>query len=466
MKKIHFIGVAGIGMSALAEMALLKGLKVSGSDLKLNNLTDKLSRHGASIFKGHNASNVAPDADIVVRSSCIKKDNPEMSRADELGIKIISRSELLKYIFDECSLSIGITGTHGKTTTSSMVAFIMDYCGKKPTAIIGGELEQFGGNFKQGDPDFVVAEVDESDGYFVNTCVKYAILTNIEREHMDYYGSMENLIRGYKSFISNISSEGILVFNGEDMILKNITAGIKARKITYGLAGNFDYTARNVSHDANISFDFIQRGKVLGKINSSIMGRHNVMNFLSAIGLSLELGVEFEKIKEAVKLFRNAKRRFELMGKSGNIDVIEDYGHHPTEIKTVIDTAKGYAKGRAILVFQPHRHTRTHDLSEEFISCFYGADILVLTEVYSASEKKSTGIGVRDIFERIDKTRFEQAEFLPKEKISNFISGIAKDGDVILLVGAGDIREIGAFILNELNIKKMSVIDNRLATAS
>jgi len=440
-------------MSALAEISLAQGRAVTGSDLRPNDLTKKLMHKGAKISKGHDPLNISSDMDLVVRSSCIRDDNPELKKAREMDIPVISRSEMLKKVLEERSVSVGVTGTHGKTTTSALVAHIMEYCGMDPTAIIGGEVDSFNGNAKNGRDDLVVSEIDESDGFFRNIRVNHAIVTNIEREHMENYGSMEDLIEAYAQFVSLIPSDGILVFNGEDRLLRDISSKARARKVDFGFSDSFKYTCRNIALGRSIKFDLIKDGRASGTVVSSLMGRYNVMNILSAMALCVEMGLEFKRSAEAVRCFKNVKRRFDLIGKIGSIEVFEDYAHHPTELRSVIEAANDYSRGRVITVFQPHRYSRTRDLAEDFLYCFYGSDVLILTDIYSADEEQGEGIGIRDIYERIDRARFELIDFIKKEDIPGYLSGIVCEKDTILVLGAGDIGEISRPLVEEIHKK-------------
>ena len=454
MKKIHFIGIGGIGMSALADVHLAKGNTVTGSDLRPNNLTDGLREKGAAIYEGHSADNIPGDADLVVRSTCIREDNPEMKKARKSGVPVVSRGEMLREIMEDFPFSIAVTGTHGKTTTSALVAHIAEYCGKDPTVIVGGEIGSFGGNAKIGRGDMIIAEVDESDGYFRNIGATCAVVTNIEREHMEHYGSLERLIDACGEFIGRISPDGFFVFNGEDPALKSLAGA--ARKISFGIDGDFDVTCRDHTCAASIEFELVLRGRGHGRISSALIGRYNLMNVLGAIAVSVEAGFDLERVPAAVASFSGVKRRFDSVGRIGNIEVIEDYAHHPTEIRSVIKAARDYSKSRVITIFQPHRYSRTRDLMHEFPDCFYGSDILILTEIYSADEDKAGEVGSGDIYKAIDKSRFERIDLAQKKDISGIVSGIAGDDDVILVLGAGDIREISGDIVEKIAQKKQT----------
>lgn len=440
-------------MSALADINISEGNTVTGSDLRPNNLTEELSRKGAVIYEGHSGDNVPEDAGLVVRSTCIRGDNPEIARAAELGMPVISRGEMLRKVMDEYPVSLAVTGTHGKTTTSALAAHIAEHCGKDPTVIVGGEMDSFGGNAKAGRGGMIIAEVDESDGYFRNIASTCAVVTNVEREHMEHYGSFEDLVDAYREFVGRVSPEGVLIINGEDPVLRDIAGSSGAGKTTFGIDGDFDITCRDLTCDSSIEFDLLARGKGLGRISSPLIGRYNLMNILAAAAASLETGLEFRGIAEAVSSFRGVRRRFELVGRIGSIEVIEDYAHHPTELRAVIEAARNYKKGRVVTVFQPHRYSRTVDLMGEFSACFYGSDVLVLADIYSADEDAIEGAGIKELYNAIDGDRFNRIDVVEKNAIPEFVSGLVREDDTILVLGAGDIREIAVPIVERIKGK-------------
>lgn len=454
MTKIHFVGVGGIGMSALASIYISRGDAVSGSDLGANNLTEELRKNGAVIYKGHNASNVSGDIDLVVKSTCIRDDNPEIKQARVLGLPVIFRADLLKKLMEETPISIGVTGTHGKTTTSALISCMMDAAGKNPTVLVGGEMARFKGNARPGSNDVIVAEVDESDGHFRKMRVTCAVVTNVERDHMEHHGSFENLVEAFSEFMGRVPADGRLIFCGEDVTLKALADKVKAKKVSYGFEKDFDVTCENAVWDKSIAFDLIARGKKMGRVKSPLVGRHNVLNLMGAMAACLESGADFARIAEAAADFGGVKRRFEKVGKSGGIEVIEDYAHHPTEISSVINAARGYGSGRVVVIFQPHRYSRTKDLLKEFSECFYEADVLVLTDIYSAHEDAIDKMSTVAIYELIDKKRFERVDLVAKKDIPEFVSGIAKKDDVILVLGAGDVREQAEPLVREIEKRR------------
>ncbi len=452
--KTHFIGIGGIGMSALAHLELAKGNRVSGSDIRPNNLTDELAKLGGIVYQGHSRENVKDDVDVVVRSFCIKMDNPEVLRARELGIPVITRSEMLYTTLNGYSHSFNITGTHGKTTSTSLVAHIMKHCGKDPTILAGGEIFSLGANARKGSGGIAVAEVDESDGYFRKIHSHSAIITNLEREHIENYGSFDDLVKAYGEFIGNISKKGLLVFNGEDLLLGRVASSSDKRVVSFGINGDFEYKAVDYICDRAIEFTLIVKGETLFRVKSSLLGRYNIMNILGAVALCFESGLGKEEVIRAVSSFRGVKRRFEKVGDAEKVEVFEDYAHHPTEISSVIGAALNYSRGRVIVVFQPHRYSRTKDLLNEFAKCFYGAHVLVLTDIYSADEDVDKSISSKDVYNAIDRNRFEDITFIRKEKIPAYIAGITKEKDVVMILGAGDIREVAPPVLEAIKTRK------------
>ncbi|MGD2279077.1 MAG: UDP-N-acetylmuramate--L-alanine ligase [Candidatus Omnitrophota bacterium] len=453
MKKIHFIGIGGIGMSGLARITLGKGRTITGSDIEDNDLTRKLRSGGACIHKGHSEKNVPSDVELVVRSSCIKDDNSEVKKARELDIPVIWRGEYLKMVMMEYPVSIAVTGTHGKTTTAALIAHILDSSGVDPTVIVGGEMERFDGNAKVGKSDVIVAEVDESDGTFQHISPTYGIVTNVEREHMDHFKTMEDIFEAYREFVRNIPPEGIFIYWGEDYAVCQLANASKCSRVDFGIDGDFGSTCGNLQYEKKIEFDYIISGMTCCRMKSSLAGKHNVRNILAALAVCIGMKIDFNIIAEALSSFTGVKRRFDLAGQIGNVKVIEDYAHHPTELKAIIRTAKDYGGGRVLTVFQPHRYSRTLDLAQDFVGSFYDSDALVVTDIYSAFEDETQKADIRDIFKEIDKSRFEAFDFVEKSSIPEYISGIVKDNDTVLVLGAGDIREVTEPIVKSIKKK-------------
>ncbi|MBD3426211.1 MAG: UDP-N-acetylmuramate--L-alanine ligase [Candidatus Omnitrophica bacterium] len=450
MNKVHFIGIGGIGMSALAHILLSRGIKVSGSDLRPNSITERLGQKSATIYKGHSVDNLSQDIDLVVVSTCIKPGNPELVKARQMNLKVISRGALLKRLMEEASLSVAVTGTHGKTTTSGLIAHVAHGCGLEPTSVIGGELESIGGNAKNGKGELFIAELDESDGFFRNVSCTHGVITNIEKEHMEHYGSMQNLLGAFREFIGRIDRNGTFFYNGEDYHLLDMALRSGVKKVDFGIGAAHKVSCRNYICAKNIEFDLYLDGRKSVRIKSPLIGRHNLMNMLAAISVCLELGITPEDIAGSVESFRGVGRRFDRIGKVGNIEIIEDYAHHPTELSAVIRAAKDYGTGRVVSIFQPHRHSRTRDLADEFIKCFADSDILILTDVYSADEDPIEGSDIHDVYGKIDRSCFEILEFVEMNDIPEYVSGIVKEKDVVLVLGAGDIRNISGRLLDQI----------------
>jgi UDP-N-acetylmuramate--alanine ligase len=458
-EKIHFVGIGGIGMSALADVLIDRGVKVSGSDSAMNNLTRLLEAKGAKIAEGHRASNVPGDTDVVVRSTCIRNDNPEILEAESRGIKVISRGEMLKRMIEGFDVSIGVTGTHGKTTTSGLIAYIADQAGLDPTVLVGGEMERFGKNSRSGKGNTVVAEVDESDGYFRNIRLTHALVTNVEREHMEHYGSMRRLIDAYRLFIRRIAPEGVLVFNGDDKVLSSIAGEARAEKISFGFSAGNDAVCRVKEHKKRIEFDMYLKGKLLGTLCSPLVGSHNISNILGAATLCVRAGICPEMVVRAAELFPGVRRRFDTVGRVGSIRVIEDYAHHPTELRSVIRAARDFSEGRVFAIFQPHRYSRTFDLETEFAECFRGSDIFFLTDIYSAGEDPIEGSSIEGLFNAIDKSMFEDARMVKKENVPAVVSEMVRENDTILILGAGNLRDISGELTRSIRLR-MEMICN------
>lgn len=441
-KAIHFTGIGGIGMSGVAHILAETGYAVSGSDRELNSITRKLQGMGVRIYEGHRASNLPEGTSMLVYSSSIAKDNPEFAEAKRRGIKIAHRAEVLGSIFNR-KKGIAITGTHGKTTTTSLVAVMLKNAGLDPTVIIGGEVEEFSGNAKLGNGLYTVAEADESDSSFLHLNPYYAVITNIEPEHLDHYKDMAAIKRSFKSFIGNIKKGGALFYNHEDPVLKDMAKKSGVRAKSFGFSKSADIYARSISLDGfKTAFDCIYKGKDLGRIELGVPGRHNVLNGLAAVLVGLEAGLSFNEVARCLESFGGAKRRFQLRCENNGIMLIDDYAHHPTEIRAVLGACGGWKGKRVITVFQPHRYTRTKFLADEFGKCFAGADKVILTDIYAASEKPIKGVSVKILYDKIKKSGLKDVSVFHKEEIADHIEEISMPGDIILVLGAGDIKKV------------------------
>jgi len=451
-KHYHFIGIGGIGMSGIAQLLLRRGVKVSGSDLKESKAIEELKALGASIFIGHSAQNI-DGAEVVVYSSAIKEDNPEFVLAKNKGI-LIKRAEALVHLMQDKTV-ITVTGSHGKTTTTSLVSYLLLEAGLNPTAAIGGILRNIDNNAFLGNGSFFVAEADESDGSFLYYEPKYSIITNIDREHLDYYKNFETEVKVFKDFIYKTDSNGCVFACYDDDNLKNILKDYKNRRIMFGLSEKADIFARNISMSGLSSdFDCYYLGKLVDRFHLALGGKHNISNSLSVIALGLELGIKLEFIKKTLSLYKGAKRRLEIKYKDSNYALIDDYAHHPTEIKAALAAAKNISAKRMIVIFQPHRYTRTQLLLEEFITSFDLADYVVISDIYAASEQPIEGVNSKVLVEEIKKhNSAKNVVYLPKEEICGHILNIITPGDMVLTIGAGDIVKIGDELAEKLKGK-------------
>ncbi len=452
VKKIHFIGIGGIGMSGIAEVLLGLGLEVHGSDLKANPTSNRLADLGAKILIGHNAQNVC-DADVVVTSSAISNTNPEVIEAKRKNIVIIPRAKMLAELM-RLKYGIAIAGSHGKTTTTSLVAAIMQHANLDPTVVIGGKVNHMGSNARLGQGNFLVAEADESDGSFLHITPNIAAFTNLDKEHLDFWQEgVIKLKKEFTCFANRLPFYGLLVACVDCPNVAAILPKINSRIATYGIESDAEFKAVNIISDGfSTGFEVLKHGKNLGDIRINLAGKHNVLNTLAAIALCDELAVPFEIIATGLKLFTGVQRRFQLIGDQNGICVIDDYGHHPTEIEAVLKSAKDALPNRRLVVlFQPHRYSRTRDLLPEFTHCFNLADELILSDIYAASEKPIEGINASILSQKVAEQGHKNVAFggSLKESISKILR-IAKSGDVIITLGAGSITHAALDILQGL----------------
>ena len=440
--KIHFVGIGGIGMSGIAEVLLNLGFKVSGSDLRKTDTTERLEQLGARIFYGHREENVQ-DVDVVVVSSAVKFDNPEIQKAKELFIPVIQRAEMLAELM-RIKYSIAVAGAHGKTTTTSLVSSILGYAGMDPTCVIGGKLNSLGSNAKLGDSKFLVAEADESDGTFLLLFPTIAVATNIDLEHLDFYKDINEIKTAFLTFLNKVPFYGLDIICIDNSNLQGLIPQLKRRYMTYGLSKQADLRAENITYKwFETTFRVVHRGEDLGDITLSLPGIHNVVNALAACGVAIELDIPFITVREALKNFSGIQRRLEIKW-DGDIKLIDDYGHHPTEIKATLSAIRKMWKGRVVVVFQPHRYTRTKALMHEFVTSFNEADVLIVTEIYPASEEKIEGITGHVLSEKIKASGHKNVIFAPtKEDAAEKVLQLARDGDVVITLGAGDLYKIG-----------------------
>jgi UDP-N-acetylmuramate--alanine ligase len=442
---VHFIGIGGYGMSAIARVMLEMGYEVSGSDVAPQELTEKLAAKGAQIYIGHEPVHVQ-GADLVVYSTALPKDNVERVAAEQLNIPILHRSQMLARLLN-MRKGVAVAGAHGKTTTSSMIALVMEKCGLDPTYIIGGEIVNLGTNAKAGKGDYVVAEADESDGSFLQYQPAVAVVTNIEPDHLENYsGDFERLKEAYVSFLQNVREDGYAVLGTDDENVRSILPKVQGiRLVTFGLEGGSEFAADFTAADVQLgdrcaSFTVRKKGDTIGRITLSVPGRHNVYNALATVIVCLEAGIPFEQIADAIREFRGAKRRFQVHAEVEGMMVIDDYAHHPTEIQATIQAAKATGK-RIIAVFQPQRYTRTYFLLDAFSRAFGDADEVIITDIYSpAGEQRIEGVTAQKLADLIAENSNPNVTYVPtKEEVLDRLIQKIKPGDLVLTMGAGDI---------------------------
>lgn len=450
IEKVHFVGIGGVGMSGIAEVLLNLGFTVTGSDLKKTETTERLEGLGAAISYGHRQENVQ-DVHVVVISSAVRPDNPEVQKAKEHFIPVIQRAEMLAELM-RMKYSVAVAGAHGKTTTTSLVSTILGHAGLDPTSVIGGRLNSLGSNAKLGGSKFLVAEADESDGTFLLLFPTIAVVTNIDLEHLDFYKDLAEIKEAFIAFLNKVPFYGINIICIDNPNVQTLIPFLKRRYITYGLSKQADLRADNISYQGfRTQFKAHYRGEELGDIELSLPGVHNVVNALAACGVAIELDIPFEQIQGALKGFSGIHRRLEVKW-NGAVKLIDDYGHHPTEIRATLSAIRNMWKGRIIVAFQPHRYTRTKALMEEFVTSFNEADMLMVTEIYAASEEKIGGVSGAILADRIRASGHKNVAFLPtKEEVAERIIAEAEKDDVVITLGAGDIYRISERLIAAWN---------------
>jgi len=448
LKKIHMVGIGGSGMSGIAEILLNMGFEVSGSDIKKTAVTERLEKMGAQVFYNHDAMNVGA-AEVVVYSSAIRQDNPEIIEALGRHIPVVPRAEMLAELM-RLKYGIAVGGAHGKTTTTSLIASVIAAGGFDPTIVIGGRLNILASSARVGSGDFMVVEADESDGSFLMLSPVIVVVTNIDREHMEHYKTMGRLKDAFVKFINKVPFYGLGILCGDNQFIREIIPSVKRRYITYGLSPDNMVTARILELTPQSSrFDVFYSNNSLGTFTLHTPGRHNVQNALAAICVGIELNMNIEMIKEGLERFSGIERRFHIKGEKKGIIVMDDYGHHPSEIRAVIQTIKDCWKRRIIMVFQPHRYTRTKDLYREFHTCFDGVDYLFLMDIYPAGEEAIPGVDSNLIWEGV-RRRVKGSYVHHRETIVEEVLKMALPGDMILTMGAGDVWQLADEIFKRL----------------
>lgn len=445
-QRIHFIGIGGAGMSGIAKVLLELGYCISGSDLNESETTKRLQNMGATIYFGHHSENISSEIDAVVVSTAIPKYNAEVVKAQELGIRIVKRAEMLAVLMNR-QKGIAVAGAHGKTTTSSMISLMLEKNGFDPTVVVGGEINDIGGNAKLGQGEYLVAEADESDGSFLCLSPFISVVTNIEDDHLDYYKTRENIEKAFQEFIAKTNSQGFSLLCLDDPILRRLTSFWKDKQkiITYGFSEDADFKARDLHLGGLTTGATIVRGnEVLGTLRLSVPGKHNLLNALAAVSVGISCGLSFTEIAQALKQFRGVQRRFQKIGDIQGALVFDDYAHHPTELKATLAAAKTLNPKRIIAVFQPHRYSRTYFLAHEFGSAFLDADFLIVNEIYAAGEKPIHGVNANLIVKEVRNQTQQHVEYIQeKDDIVKRLLEVIKPGDLVITLGAGNIWTIG-----------------------
>jgi UDP-N-acetylmuramate--alanine ligase len=460
IQRIHFVGIGGIGMSGIAEILLNLGYKISGSDLKSSAVTQRLALLGATTFEGHIAQNVE-GAEVVVTSSAISPDNPEVIEARKQHLPVIQRAEMLAELM-RLKYGIAIAGMHGKTTTTSMVAAVLAAGGLDPTVVVGGRVDAMGSNARLGKSQYLVAEADESDRSFLKLSPILSIVTNIDREHMDCYRNMRDVRQTFLEFMDRVPFYGMIVACNDDPILRKLLPQVQRRVVTYGTRRGSDFLIRPGAieqqpgeHRPLTHFRVSYRAKQLAEFVLHVPGTHNILNATAAIAVGVGLDIPVESVRTALENFQGVDRRFQLKGKVAGISVIDDYGHHPTEIKATLAAAKQCGFGKIHVIFQPHRFTRTKELIEEFTNAFHEADSLRILDVYAASEKPIEGVTGEALASRIREVSGRNVRYGTSfAEVAEAVSTEVESGDMILTLGAGSVSQLGPMILEKLQARQ------------
>lgn len=449
-RHIHMVGIGGVSMSGIAEFLMTMNFRVSGSDLSISDAVEHLKRLGAEVYIGHSAENVK-DADVLVFSSAVSPNNPEVVAAREMKIPVIPRVEMLAELM-RMKYSIAIAGTHGKTTTTAMVAAVLEHGNLDPTVADGGIIKGLGSNIRQGGSEFMVVEADEAYGSIHRIATTIAVVTNIDNDHLDYYHTMDKVKEAFLNFINRVPFYGVAILCLDEENIQELVPKVEKRFITYGIETKADITASEIHIDGNGSSYIANRnGNALGKIHIKSLGRHNVANSLAAIAVGLELDIPFEKIAQGLGEFPGVGHRFDVLGQVNDILVVDDYGHHPTEIKATLRAAREAYDKRIIAIFQPHRYSRVALLKDEFARCFYQADVLIVTEIYAASEEAIEGTSGEVLANAIKDYGHKHVIYVPeKDKIADVVCNMSVPGDLIITLGAGDIWRVGKEIVQKL----------------
>jgi len=453
IRRIHFVGIGGIGMSGIAEVLHNLGYLVSGSDARDSEVTQRLASLGIRIAIGHASEHVG-EADVVVRSSAVSLDNVELAAARQRLVPVIQRAEMLAELM-RMKYGVAVAGTHGKTTTTSLVATVLARGGLDPTMVIGGRLDALGSNAKLGRGDFLVAEADESDGSFLKLSPAIAVVTTIDAEHLDYYRDLAHIQDAFVEFINKVPFYGLAVLCLDQENIQAVLPRVEKRFVTYGLRAQADLQARSLEFAGmRSSFEAAWKGGPLGRVELRVPGLHNVYNALAAMAVGLDLELDFATIRDGLEEFMGVDRRFQIRGEVGGITVVDDYGHHPAEIQATLEAAKRGFERRLVVVFQPHRYSRTQALLEQFSTAFYQADVLFVTEIYPAGERPIPGVSGRQIAEGVAEHGHRHVSFVPdRETLPAAVLAAVQPGDMIITLGAGDIWRVGQEMVRQLEAR-------------
>jgi UDP-N-acetylmuramate--alanine ligase len=451
-RRVHFVGIGGIGMSGIAEVLLTLGYAVSGSDLAESDTTRRLAHLGAKITTGaHDGENIDPEVDVLVMSSAVAFSNPEVVKARALKIPVIQRAEMLAELM-RMKTGIAIAGTHGKTTTTSLVGAVLREAGRDPTVVVGGKVRTLGSNARLGTGEFLVAEADESDGSFLHLSPIYAIVTNIDPEHLDYFGDMEKVKAAYAQFVQRVPFYGLAVLCIDNVNVRAMLPKMNKRYVTYGTTPDADWQARELRVDGMETHFEVWRGeRRLGPVRLHMPGRHYALNALAAIAVADDLGIPWRIAAHALEEFGGVHRRFEVRGEERDILVVDDYGHHPEEIRVTLRAAREGFERRLVVAFQPHRYSRTRDLFDEFLSVFDDADVLLLTDIYPAGEDRIDGVSGEALYQALKRRGHLDVRFVPaRERLAEALLEAVRPGDLVLTLGAGDVYKCADELLASL----------------
>lgn len=449
-KKIHCIGIGGIGLSAIAEILLSRGYEVSGSDMKESAETVRLASKGARVFIGHRAEN-ADEADLLVFSAAVGQDNPEMKRAEERGIPILSRAQMLGLLMQEYENSIAVSGTHGKTTTTSMVSLILDRAKLEPTILVGGNLAEIGGNVKVGHSRYFITEACEYMDSFLSLKPKIEIILNIDSDHLDYFKDIDHIVSSFDKFAHLVPASGTIIAYDANPFVNQVIRNLD-NVVTFGLSENCDYYAANIqfNEEGMPAFDVCHDGQLLSRVQLAVPGEHNILNALAAFTCACALGVEPQLTKETLEHYHGTQRRFDIVGTTAKgVKIVDDYAHHPTEIKATLSASENVPHNKLWCIFQPHTYTRTIALFDEFAEAFEKADKLILAEIYAAREKNIYKISSAQLAEKIKETHPHKEVLFMEDfaAIADYVDDQAQPGDMVITMGAGDIYKVGEMLL-------------------